>query len=86
MKTISIDRISLLENYINSSDEWRGGGDSVLQFCIRSLKENIVCLTMQKEDPVNEEIDNNIYTTATVLRFLEEFLREAEAIRKEGNC
>ena len=86
MKTISIDRISLLEDYINNSDEWINRGDTDLQFCIRSLKENIVSLTMQKEDPVNEEIDNNIYTTATVLRFLEELLKEAEAIRKEGNC
>lgn len=86
MKTITIDRISLLDDYVNNSDKWIEGGDSVLQFCIRSLKENIICLTMQKDDPVNEEIDNNVYATATVLRYLEQLLKEAEAIRKEGNC
>lgn len=85
-KTITIDKISLVNDYINNSEEWRDRGDTELQFCIRTLKENIICLTMQKDDPVNEEIDNNVYTLATVLRFMEQLLKEAEAIRKEVNC
>lgn len=83
MKTIALDRISLVKDYV-SSDFNRENEETELHFCIDSIKENIILLTMLKEDPTDEMIDGGIYRLTGVLRYMEVLLHEAEAIRKEG--
>lgn len=83
MKTIALDRISLVKDYV-SSDFNRENEETELHFCIDSIKENIILLTKLKEDPTDEMIDGGIYRLTGVLRYMEVLLHEAEAIRKEG--
>lgn len=85
MKTISIDRISLLEDYI-TDDYNRKNGCTLLQHHIRSLKENIITILKRKEEDVDEEMDRCIYELTYTLTELEKLLNEVEAIRKEGDC
>ena len=83
MKTIALDRISLVKDYV-SSDFNRENEDTELHFCIDSIKENIILLTKLKEDPTDEMIDGGIYRLTGVLRYMEVLIHEVEAIRKEG--
>lgn len=83
MKTIALDRISLVKDYV-SSDFNRENEETELHFCIDSIKENIILLTKLKEDPTDEMIDGGIYRLTGVLRYMEVLIKEAEAIRKEG--
>ena len=50
MKTFTLDRISLVKDYV-SSDFNRENEETELHFCIDSIKENIILLTRLKEDP-----------------------------------
>lgn len=83
MKTIALDRISLVKDYV-SSDFNRENEETELHFCIDSIKENIILLTKLKEDPTDEMIDGGIYRLTGVLRYMEVLINEAETIRKEG--
>ena len=84
MKSIEINRISLVEDYVNNSDEWIENGDTEIQFCISSIKETIILLTLQKDSPMDKRLDNNIYLLSGVLRYMETLLKEAKSIREEG--
>lgn len=83
MKTITLDKISIVKDYV-SSDFNRENEETELHFCIDSIKENIILLTKLKEDPTDEMIDGGIYRLTGVLRYMEVLIREAETIRKEG--
>lgn len=83
MKTITLDKISIVKDYV-SSDFNRENEETELHFCIDSIKENIILLTKLKEDPTDEMIDGGIYRLTGVLRYMEVLINEAETIRKEG--
>ena len=83
MRTITLDKISIVKDYV-SSDFNRENEETELHFCIDSIKENIILLTKLKEDPTDEMIDGGIYRLTGVLRYMEVLIREAETIRKEG--
>ena len=83
MRTITLDKISIVKDYV-SSDFNRENEETELHFCIDSIKENIILLTKLKEDPTDEMIDGGIYRLTGVLRYMEVLINEAETIRKEG--
>lgn len=85
MKTIAIDRISLVKDYI-TDDYNRKNGCTQLQYHIWSLKENIITILKRKEEEVDEEMDRCIYQLTYTLTGLEMLLNDIEAIREEGNC
>lgn len=83
MKTITMDKISLLNDYV-VNNFFREHDETDIQYCIRTLRDNIIVLLKRKEDVIDNELDSCIYQLTNVMSKLEKFLKEAEAIRKEG--
>lgn len=79
MKTIELNRISLVDDYCKSKIE----EDSNLSLCIDILSSTI--LSMVKEATDEDNIDTaKLYNISHVLRTLEELRMEAKVIKEGG--
>lgn len=79
----SIERISLVNDYISVSDAAIEREDSELQYCVRTMGKNLVFLLKKKQDSTEPEMDTCIYELTYMLQCFERLLKEAEKIRKE---
>ena len=79
MKTIELNRISLVDDYCKSKTE----EDSNLSLCIDILSSTILSIVKDAEDEDN--IDTaKLYNISHVLRTLEELRMEAKVIKEGG--
>lgn len=84
-RTIDIERISLVNDYINAGDKVREKGDSELQYCVQTMGKNLVFLLKQKQDINDPALDTCLYELTYMLQCFEKLLEEAEEIRKGIN-
>ena len=81
MKTIELNRISLVDDYCKSKIE----EDSNLNLCIDILSSTILSIVKDAEDEDN--IDTaKLYNISHVLRTLEELRMEAKVIKEGGEA
>ena len=84
-KTVNIEQISLVNDYISGSDRMREMQDTELQYCIRTMGKNLVFLLKKKQDVSDPEMDTCLYELTYMLQCFERLLKETEEIRKEMN-
>ena len=82
-RTVNIEQISLVNDYINVSDRMREMQDTELQYCVRTMGKNLVFLLKKKQDVTEPEMDTCLYELTYMLQCFERLLKEAEEIRKE---
>ena len=82
-KTVNIEQISLVNDYISIDDKTRQRGDSELQYCVQTMGKNLVFLLKKKQDVTEPEMDTCLYELTYMLQCFERLLKEAEEIRKE---
>lgn len=82
-KTVNIEQISLVNDYISVSDRMREMQDTELQYCVRTMGKNLVFLLKKKQDVTEPEMDTCLYELTYMLQCFERLLKEAEEIRKE---
>ena len=81
MKTIALDRITLLEDYCKTKTE----GDSNLDLCIDILSSTI--LSIVKDADNDDCMDTRqLYNVAHVLRTLEDMRMEVRIIKEGGEA
>lgn len=81
MRTIELNRISLVDDYCKSKIE----EDSNLNLCIDILSSTILSIVKDADDEDN--IDTaQLYNVAHVLRTLEELRMEAKIIKEGGEA
>lgn len=84
-RTVNIEQISLVNDYISGSDRMREMQDTELQYCIRTMGKNLVFLLKKKQDVSDPEMDTCLYELTYMLQCFERLLKETEEIRKEMN-
>lgn len=84
-RTVNIEQISLINDYISGSDRIREMQDTELQYCIRTMGKNLVFLLKKKQDVSDPEMDTCLYELTYMLQCFERLLKETEEIRKEMN-
>ena len=82
-RTVNIEQISLVNDYISVSDRTREMQDTELQYCVRTMGKNLVLLLKKKQDVSDPEMDTCLYELTYMLQCFERLLKEAEEIRKE---
>ena len=82
-RTVNIEQISLVNDYISVSDRMREMQDTELQYCVRTMGKNLVFLLKKKQDVTEPEMDTCLYELTYMLQCFERLLKEAEEIRKE---
>lgn len=82
-RTVNIEQISLVNDYISVSDRMREMQDTELQYCVRTMGKNLVFLLKKKQDVTEPEMDKCLYELTYMLQCFERLLKEAEEIRKE---
>lgn len=82
-RTVNIEQISLVNDYISVSDRMREMQDTELQYCVRTMGKNLVFLLKKKQDVTEPEMDKCLYELTYMLQCFERLLKEAEKIRKE---
>lgn len=81
-RTVNIEQISLVNDYISGSDRMREMQDTELQYCIRTMGKNLVFLLKKKQDVSDPEMDTCLYELTYMLQCFERLLKETEEIRK----
>lgn len=78
--TSDLMKLSIIKDYLTHDND-RKNKETQLQFCIKTLSDNLIFLLKKNEPHDGYDLNQCLYELTYVLQIFEDFLNETEKIR-----